>query len=265
MASRAIYGGRCFWSNISDLIHKLLFLLGVLMASKESSAIATDKARSIRPGGKKPDPIKGILGKRPSGKQLREILSVNLPAMKAKRVPTKEVLIGRPSKYDEGIGEQVLQLMSEGRTLTEACDDLKIKRSTVYSWAERIPSFSATLARAQSALAEHAFTQAASVPRELYARVQAGEQIEGAHVAAARLLTDSMRWYAERLNPGRFAPQSKQSIELTGANGGPIQTASVVIDSRSLSPDARDALRYALEAARAAPTLEHDEGEGVDD
>ena len=41
--------------------------------------------------------------------------------------------------------------------------------------------------------------------------------------------------------------------------------ASVVIDSRALSPDARDALRYALQAANAAPIIEHDGGEGAED
>ena len=69
-----------------------------------------------------------------------------------------------------------------------------------------------------------------------------------------------MKWYAERLNPA-YAAHNKQSIEVSGT----MAVASVVIDSRSLSPDARDALRYALMAANAAPTIEHDEGEGVDE
>jgi hypothetical protein len=212
-------------------------------------------ATKPRPGGRKLSPEEKALTRAHSGAQLREALTVNLPTMKAKRLAPEIVLKGRPSKYDERIAEKILELMAEGQTLTEACDLLGVRRSTVYSWAERIPSFSALLARARAALAEHAFTQAASIPRELYARVQAGELVDGATVAAARLYADSQKWYAERLNPMAYGQQSKQSIELTGKGGGPIQTASLVIDSRALSPDARDALRAALEAAASAPPM----------
>jgi hypothetical protein len=150
--------------------------------------------------------------------------------------------------------------MANGYTVTEAADVLKVDRGTVYRWAESSQSFAALLARGKAALSEHAFTQAASVPRELYQRVQAGETIDGPTVAAARLYTDSLKWYAERLNPA-YAAHNKQSLEITGT----MAVASVLIDSRSLSPDARDALRYALQAANAAPVIEHDEGEGVDE
>ena len=224
---------------------------------------AKAKGQKPRPGGKKParDPVAAILGKRPSGKQLRETLAETLPLMKAQRKEPKKT--GRPSKYTEETGLRILELMASGFTVTEAADRLGIDRGTVYRWAERNPSFAATLARAKGALAEHAFTQAASIPRELYARAQAGEPIDGPTVAAARLYSDSMRWYAEKLNAAAYGPQSKQSIELTGKNGGPIQTASLVIDSRALSPDARDALRHALEAAtNAAPMIE---GEAIEE
>ncbi len=215
-----------------------------------------------RPGGKGRDPVAAILGKRPSGKQLRETLAETLPLMKAQRKePTRT---GRPSTYTDELGETILAYMASGFTVTEAADRLGIDRGTVYRWADRNPSFAAILARAKAALAEHAFTQAASIPRELYQRVTAGEVIDGPTVAAARLYTDSLKWYAERLNPGAFAAQSKQTVELTGKDGGPIQTASIVIDSRSLSPDAREALRYALLAAKDAPTIDHESPEESD-
>jgi len=259
MASLAFRIGRVFWFVFSNLSHKLLILLG---DSMESSGKPIATAGKPRPGGKKSkrDPINAILGKRPSGKQLRETLKEALPMEKAKRRVAK--VTGRPSKYDDTIGQNVLALMADGLTVTEAADKLGINRSTIYRWSETNPAFASLLARAKFALAEHAFTQAAAVPRELYARVLAGEDIPGPAVAAARLYSDSLRWHAELLNRSAYGTHSKQSIELTGANGGPIQTATVLIDSRALSPDARDALRYALQAANAAPTLEHDDDEG---
>jgi hypothetical protein len=226
----------------------------------ESNVIPIATAKGARPGGKKSkrDPMNAMI-RRPSGKQLRETLQEALPREKAKRAITK---IGRPTKYDEQIGENVLALMADGYTVTEAADKLGINRSTIYRWSEQSPSFAALLARAKHALAEHSFSQALAIPKALYAKAQAGEPLDGPSVGAARLLVDTLKWYSERLNPGAYAAQSKQSIELTGANGGPIQTASILIDSRSLSPDARDALRYALLAANAAPIIE---GEGVDE
>ena len=223
----------------------------------ESNVIHIETAQGARPGGKKSkrDPVNAILGKRPSGKQLRETLQQALPMEKAKRANTK---IGRPTKYNEQIGSDVLGLMADGYSLTEAADRLKINRSTIYRFAEQHPSFAAALARGRQALAEHSFTMAASVPRLLYQRVQAGEVIDGPTVAAARLYTDSLKRYAERLHPTAFAPQSKASLEVSGT----LAVASVLIDSRALSPDARDALRYALEAARAGPVIE---GEGVEE
>lgn len=225
---------------------------------EKSNVIPIGTAGKTRPGGKKSkrDPISAILGRRPSGRELKDALKVSLPIEKAKRRVAK--VTGRPSKYDETIGQNVLALMADGLTVTEAADRLSISRSTIYRWAETNPAFASLLARAKHALAEHAFTQAASVPRELYARVQAGEPIDGPAVAAARLYTDSLKWYAERLNSAAYGAHSKQSIEVSGT----MAVASVLIDSRSLSPDARDALRYALEAARSGPVIE---GEGADE
>jgi hypothetical protein len=47
-----------------------------------------------------------------------------------------------------------------------------------------------------------------------------------------------------------------QRAEVTGKDGGPIQTEAVVVDSSQLSPETRAALRAALEA-----TLEESEDE----
>ena len=73
------------------------------------------------------------------------------------------------------------------------------------------------------------------------------------------MLVDTLKWYSEKLNP-RLYGQQKQTLEVSGS----LAVATVLIDSRSLSQEARDGLRLALSAANAAPVIEH-EGEGVDD
>ena len=204
-------------------------------------------------------PIEAVKVKRHSSREKREELTRVLPGLKSKR---KDASAIRHRGYSPEITSKLLESMAEGHTLTEACDLQGISRSTVYRWLEAHPStFGTAYARAREMLADHCFNQSLAVPKALYAKVQAGESVDGPSVGAARLLVDTLRWYSEKLNPAAYGAHSKQSIELTGT----MAVASVVVDSRSLSPAARDALRYALMAANAAPTIEHDEGEGVDE
>ena len=61
---------------------------------------------------------------------------------------------GRPSKYPKGealeaLCEQILTLASEGKSLAQISARVDIPRSTMQSWAEEHPRFSATLTRAK--------------------------------------------------------------------------------------------------------------------
>ena len=191
-----------------------------------------------------------------SSKQKREELTRVLPGLKAKR---RDISTTRHKGYDQKTADRLLDAMVEGHTLTEACDIVGIGRTTAHRWIEANPTFGAAYARAREHLAEHCFTQALEIPKQLYAKVQAGEQLDGPSVGAARLLVDTLKWYSEKLNP-RLYGQQKQSIDITGT----MAVATVLIDSRSLSQEARDGLRMALQSANAAPVIEH-EGEGPDD
>ena len=158
------------------------------------------------------------------------------------------------------MGHRLLGLMVEGHTLTEACahPTINIARSTAYRWMEAHPAFASDYLRAREHLAEHCFTQALEIPRALYAKAEAGMPLDGPTVGAARLLVDTLKWYSEKLNP-RLYGQQKQTLEVSGS----IAVASVLIDSRSLSQEARDGLRMALlQSANAGPAIEHDENEG---
>ena len=202
--------------------------------------------------------IDAVKVKRHSSREKREELTRVLPGLKAKR---KDASTIRHRGYDQELTGKLLESMAEGHTLTEACDLQGISRSTVYRWLQTNSAFATAYARAREMLADHCFNQSLAVPKALYAKVQAGEPVDGPSVGAARLLVDTLRWYSEKLNPAAYGAHSKQSIELSGT----MAVASVVLDSRALSPDQRDALRYALMAANAAPTIEHDGGEGSDE
>ena len=191
----------------------------------------------------------------PSGQDMTKELQVRLPAIKAKvKERTDKLLMGRPTTYRPEIGDSICALMAEGNSLTDACDKLGILRGTVHGWAERNPDFAATLARAREALAEHAFSEAYAIPKKLLALYDANPELklDPARVQAARLATDTLKWYSERLKPRTFGEKKiEQSVTITNN--------ALTIDSRELSQDQRDALRGALLAAKNLPvTIDHE-------
>lgn len=48
---------------------------------------------------------------------------------------------GRPTDFYPELGEQILELMTEGLSLTAAAAELNIHRQRVYEWKDRYPQF----------------------------------------------------------------------------------------------------------------------------
>jgi len=57
---------------------------------------------------------------------------------------------GRPGKYTEARGEELIGWMAEGYSLTAAAGKMGIHRDTVYQWAEEKPEFSDALKRGRA-------------------------------------------------------------------------------------------------------------------
>ena len=189
-----------------------------------------------------------------SGQEMTRELQARLPAIKAKVRSRVALANGRPCEFTPERGDNICALMGEGFSLTEACDHMGIARSTVLRWAEKHDAFAYSLIRAREALAEHAFSEAYAIPRKLLALYDKDPdlKLDPARVQAARLASDTLRWYAERLKPRAFAEKKAEPAVLVTNN-------SLTINSRDLSQDQRDALRGALLAAKAMPvTIEPD-------
>jgi hypothetical protein len=114
-------------------------------------------------------------------------------------------------------------------------------------------------ARARLNLADAAFSQALAIPRQLYAMAIGQSQGEGeaegppvdsAMVQAGKLLTDSLRWYAERLAPAAYADRKADAPVVNVTNN------SLTISGRDLSSDQRQQLRQLLTAAAQPPVIE---------
>lgn len=57
---------------------------------------------------------------------------------------------GRPSTYTKAIGEEVINLMAEGLSLTAAMAELGYHRQTAYDWIDTHPEFSDAVKLGQS-------------------------------------------------------------------------------------------------------------------
>jgi hypothetical protein len=147
--------------------------------------------------------------------------------------------------------------MSEGCSLTEACDELGVARGTVHGWKRVSPEFATVLADAREALAEFAFSEAYAIPRKLLKMYEENPdlKLDPARISAAKLATDSLRWYSERLAPKTFADKTRK-IEISGPNGAPVQIAAVTINAESLSDEQRAILRLALSHAKSGEALD---------
>lgn len=146
---------------------------------------------------------------------------------------------GRPSTYSEKTADEIVQRMIEGESLTAICRDEKMPpRVTVYAWFDKHPDFYARCARAREALADYLVDQI-----EELARTATKDNLE-----QIKLQVSTKQWRAMKMAPRMYGDRTR--TEVTGANGGPIQTQATVVDATQLEPAQREALKLALMAAK---------------
>jgi hypothetical protein len=197
----------------------------------------------------KPVKLKGE--RRYSGREHREQLQAIVPEVKAKRQAMEKEYKRKPYSRDTFLA--ICERMAQGETTSEALQAEGIAPSTFYGWMERESEESEELriifGRARYALAEAAFSEALQRSRALMDE----PEIDSARVGAARLLVDTLKWYAERLNPRQYAMQRVEPVAQTVHN----VTNNLSIDASSLGTEQRNALRHALIAARDSKLIDN--------
>lgn len=146
---------------------------------------------------------------------------------------------GRPSTYSEKTADEIVQRMIEGESLTAICKDEKMPpRVTVYAWFDKHPDFYARCARAREALADYLVDEIDEL-----AKTATKENIE-----QIKIQVSTKQWRAMKMAPRMYGDRTR--TEVTGANGGPIQTQATIVDATQLEPAQREALKLALLAAK---------------
>jgi hypothetical protein len=195
-----------------------------------------------------------------TGQQMNAALSNALPEIMAKREQREKA--GRKHTYSRERFDRVLAHMAAGKTQNAALEAEGLSASTFWDWTQRANGDAveaehcrASLARAKLMLADCTWSEALDVPRQLYARAMDGiakgePAIDSATVAAAKLLTDSLWRYAERLRPGEYADKQKEIPVVNVTNN------SLTISGRDLDADQRQQLRALLTSATQPPVIE---------
>jgi len=208
-------------------------------------------ASETSPIDSKPQRVKGE--RRYSGREHREQLQAIVPEVKAKRQALEKEYKRKPYSRDTFLS--VCERMAHGETTSEALQSEGIAPSTFYGWMERESEESLELrnifGRARYALAEAAFSEALQRSRALMDE----PDIDSARVGAARLLVDTLKWYAERLNPRQYAMQRIEPVAQTIHNV--TNNNLTMIDAASLGADQRTALRQMLTQARDSKLIDN--------
>lgn len=134
---------------------------------------------------------------------------------------------GRPSLYSLEIGQEICDRISDGELLIEICNESGMPAArTVRTWAREITEFRPIYACARVERVRTWVERIVFLSRDAikHAHGKPGTGEAGAKVQAIKLEIDTLKWLIAKELASEYGDLIKQ--ELSGPNGGPIQTAT---------------------------------------
>lgn len=138
--------------------------------------------------------------------------------------------MGRPTAYTPELAAEICERLAAGESLRAICqgDGMPDER-TVRRWAmDNVEGFSPRYARARDigldAVADEMLDIADDGRNDWMENnnpENPGYLFNGEHSSRSKLRVDTRKWYLAKLAPKKYG--DKTSMELTGANGGPVQ------------------------------------------
>lgn len=144
---------------------------------------------------------------------------------------------GRPALYTPELAAEVCRRISEGESLRQVCRDESMpSTSTVMKWARELPEFTELYTQAREALLEHWAEEISEIADDgsndwMKREVKEGRfeiVLDAEHVNRSRLRVDTRKWLLSKLAPRKYG--DRVSAELSGPNGGPIETKQMTND-----------------------------------
>lgn len=138
----------------------------------------------------------------------------------------------RQSEFTQEIADIICERITDGQSLRSICtDDAMPAASTVFKWLNEQPKFSEQYARAREAQADTLVDEMLDIVddgrndwviRHGDDDDAAGWRVNGEHIQRSKLRLEARKWMAAKLQPKKYGERVTQ--ELTGKDGGPIQT-----------------------------------------
>jgi len=138
--------------------------------------------------------------------------------------------VGRPTKYKPEYCERIIELGKQGYSYAEIAADLEVDKASLYDWAAAHEEFSTAL-------------RAAKTYEQAWFEREARSNMKNRDFNANL-------WYRSAASRFRDDYTERKETQVTGANGGPVQVQSQVVDAKTLDADQREALRAILMAAK---------------
>jgi hypothetical protein len=141
--------------------------------------------------------------------------------------------IGRPSSYSQEIADRICSELAEGKSMRAVCKaDGMPSMQTVFSWLRTLPTFLEQYTRAKDEAADALVDEMLDIAdeatndwMEVHDKDNPGYRLNGEAINRSRLRVDTRKWIAAKLKPKKYG--ERVQAELTGKDGGPIETADV--------------------------------------
>lgn len=136
---------------------------------------------------------------------------------------------GRPSSYTPEIAREICERLAAGESLRSICRDEGMPpESTVRQWyVDDVEGFAAQYARAREIGLDVMAEETLEIADTPQVGVRSEESADGFKevredmLGHRRLQVDTRKWYLSKLAPKKYG--DKTSMELTGADGGPVE------------------------------------------
>lgn len=132
---------------------------------------------------------------------------------------------GRPSSFTQEVADQICERLAEGESLRSILKDEGMPGlSTVFRWLDDNEAFREQYTRARDIQADACFDELADMADEPPEKKVDGS-VDPGWVNHQKLRIDTRKWAISKLAPKKYG--DRLTTELTGKDGGPIQTESL--------------------------------------
>lgn len=162
--------------------------------------------------------VEDILSKLPEEavvEEPEEVLVALPQALPRPRTPKGRDIRGRwLSEYDENVALAIVEQVSQGRLLKDACKDAGFPSTAAFQrWCVQHPEVGRAYNAARE-LSAQAFEEAALEISERLQRMARSKVTTGTQVRAYEAAMAQLRWSAERRDPGKFANRGPVSVQV---------------------------------------------------